>query len=309
MASRRHWRYIPKDMSMALHKALQPKDLNQAISFWCRDSHQFTSGRVKASAGKAPDARLRILRRWSDSHNCAQKMMIMYFFFYISISRNDLDCITTEDTISESQPFMEHLMVRADLFVGNICWTHGSLLQLSGGLPFRHGRHEPRGLAPPLDGFEVSELPPGLEVGHRVVRMVAVLGWDSKQRGFLNSKCLKLLYKVVFFKSHIRVGPSCGAIFWMKKLFLSNSKKPPFPGVSQWKRSNLEADALGGLVGAAQHRCCFLNLRLRFMKKKWCTASFPWFSLTQCSVHIINSSYAHHPSRFYETSMNFHDTL
>lgn len=80
-ASRRHWRYIPKDMSMALHKALQPKDLNQASSFWCRDSHQFTSGRVKASAGKAPDARLRILRRWSDSHNCTQKMMIMHFFF------------------------------------------------------------------------------------------------------------------------------------------------------------------------------------------------------------------------------------
>ena len=53
-----------------------------------------------------------------------------------------------------------------------------------------------------------------------------------------------------------------------KTLPFPTRKKTPFPGVSQWKRSNLEADALGGLVGAAQHGCWFLNRQLRFMKKK-----------------------------------------
>lgn len=141
-------------------------------------------------------------------------------------------------------------------------------------------------------------------------RMVAVLGWDTKQRGFLNLQVLEVTVQSCFLQvTNIWVGPRCRAIFLNEKTLPFQLETTPFPGVSQWKRSNLEADALGGLVGAAQHGCWFLNRRLRFMKKKWCTASFTWFSLTQCSVHIINSSYAHHPSRFYETSMNFHDTL
>lgn len=120
------WKYIPQDMSMALQKAGQPKDLNQASSFWCRDSHPFTSGRVKASAGKAPDARLRILRKWSDSHIIAHKkypkMMIIFFFTFWILKMTWI-----------ASPWKT--------------WTSGTS---------------------PHSSLKATELPPGLEVSHRV---------------------------------------------------------------------------------------------------------------------------------------------